>query len=150
MRVCDALLVEGTTKYSVLCYGVFPLSELDSAFDVLNSIPNLADSHIYKFQDHEWPNGLVLYEVLAAQEEDVPVVTIDALAKMMKIASCLGAACMYDGAFGAYADIFAPESADQTYAFCLSAGAPVLNFEPSILASKEWELIIASARRRIE
>mgnify|MGYP003338752823 CR=1 FL=1 len=150
MRVHDALLVEGTTKFAILCYGIFRFGELDSAFGALSSTVDPTDSRIYKFVDDDWPNGLVLCEVLVTPEDDVLLATGRTLTRMMELESCLAAACMYDGAFGTYDDLLAPEFAPQTYAFCLSAGEPIINFDSSVLASEEWALIVAAARQRLK
>ena len=111
MRVHDALLVEGTTKFAILCYGIFRFGELDSAFGALSSTVDPTDSRIYKFVDDDWPNGLVLCEVLVTPEDDVLLATGRTLTRMMELESCLAAACMYDGAFGTYDDLLAPEFA---------------------------------------
>lgn len=149
MQVHEALLVEGTSKFAILCYGIFPVDKLGPAFESLRSREELLGSRVHRFLGEGWPNGLVLNEVLVARQEDILCTTAVAMARMIEVATCLASTCMYDGAFGDYDDILAPEIASQTYAFCFSEGEPVIALDANVLTSREWGLIIANARKRL-
>ncbi|VWX56024.1 hypothetical protein VARIO8X_110082 [Burkholderiales bacterium 8X] len=56
--------------------------------------------------------------------------------------------CMYDAAFGEYRNIFAPEIASQTYAFCFKGCDPVIALDEEVLSSVQWGEIVASTRTR--
>lgn len=149
MRVREALLIEGSSKLAILCYGVFPVSNLESAFETLRSREESSGSRVHKLLGDGWPNGLVLNEVLIAPQEDILRTTAEVLIRMFEIDTCLASVCMYDGAFGGYDDIFAPEIAYQTYAFCFFEGEPVIALDQSVLMSSEWRSIVTHARQRL-
>lgn len=149
MRVREALLVEGASRFAVLCYGVFPVGQSELAFESLQSRVESMGSRIHRLLGDDWPNGLVLSEILVERQEDIPRATVEALNRMMEVTTCVASVCMYDGAFGGYSDLFAPEVASQTYAFCFSEGEPVINLDAKLLASREWGLIVADARTRL-
>jgi hypothetical protein len=107
------------------------------------------DSRVHRLVGDGWPNGLVLNEILVVRPEDLSRTVTEALARMSAVDACLASACMYDGAFGSYDDIFAPEVASQTYAFCFSEGEPVIALDADLLSSGEWALIVARARKRL-
>lgn len=149
MRVREALLVEGTSKFAILCYGIFPVGELELAFEKVRSREESMGSRVHRFLGDGWPNGLVLNEVLVTRQEDILSATAEALIRMFDIGTCLASACMYDGAFGEYDDIFSSDIASQTYAFCFSDGEPVIALDTNVLDSEEWGSIVASARKRL-
>jgi len=149
VQIHEALLIEGKSKFGILCYGVFARGELESAYKKLSLKAESMDSRVHRFLSEDWPNGVLLNEVLVPQAEDIPRIAAEALTQMFKVGTCLAAVCMYDGAFGSYDDIFAPGIASQTYAFCLSHGEPVIVLDSGVIASTEWTAIIAGARERL-
>jgi hypothetical protein len=149
MRVREALLVEGSSKFAILCYGIFPVSELELAFETLRLRGGAMGSRVHRFLSEDWPNGLVLNEVLVTRQEDIPRTTAEAMTRMFEVGTCLGSVCMYDGAFAGYDDIFSPEIAPQTYAFSFAEGELVIALDASVLMSSEWGLIVAHARKRL-
>jgi hypothetical protein len=149
MRVRDAILIEGSTKFAILCYGVFAVSRLDLAFDALHTKVSSSNGQVHRLLGDEWPNGLLLNELVVEDERRIAGSALDALTRMMAADSCLGAVCMYDGAFGTYDDILAPHAASQTYGFCLRGGEPVLVLDEHILASSQWGSIVAQCRPRL-
>jgi hypothetical protein len=150
MRVRDALLVEGSSRFAILCYGIFPVGELDLAFETLRSRKVTLNSRIHRFLGEGWPNGLVLNEIFVTNPEDISCTIAGAMSSMFEVGgTCLASACMYDGAFGDYDDLFAPETASQVYAFSLSEGEPLIVLDTSVLTSREWGSIIAGAHKRL-
>jgi hypothetical protein len=149
VQVREALLVEGASKFAILCYGIFPVDKLESALESLRSREELLNSRVHRFLGDGWPNGVVLDEILVARQEDIPLTTAEALLRMIEVDTCLASVCMYDGAFGGYHDIFAPEIASQTYAFCFSEGEPAISLDTNVLESREWGSIVAHARERL-
>lgn len=144
MKVRDALLIEGSSKCAILCYGIFPATELDRAFETMKA----EDGKIHKFLGVRWPSGLILNETYIEQERDFTQVISNLMAGMFEVGPCLAALCMYDGAFGSFEDIFAPHAASQTYAFCFSQYEPAIILDTSLLESQEWNSIIAGCRQR--
>jgi len=149
MQVREALLIEGTTNLSILCYGLFSPSELDAAFEALHPKHAESTSRVHKLLDDEWPNGLLLREAIVSSEENFSRVVSEAIIDMFSVGRCMAAVCMYDGAFGKYGDIFAEDVASQTYAFAFSSAEPVVALDSQLLASDEWRLVIAHCRRRV-
>lgn len=149
MRVRETLLLEGGLGFGILCYGVFSVGELDKVFERLRLKQTELVSNIHKFIDEEWPNGLLLIEVVVTDEEDVARVILEAMIQMFEVGSCVASFCMYDGAFGDYADIFSEDIASQIYAFSFVGGEPVVALDANILAANEWGSLIAGARRKL-
>lgn len=149
MRVRETLLVEGTSKFAVLCYGIFPSGELEVAFETLRSREDSSCSGVHKFLGDGWPNGLILNEARIANQEAILCTITEAVVRMFEVGTCLASVCMYDGAFGSYDDIFASETASQTYAFSFSEGELVIALDASVLKSGGWASIIAQARKRL-
>lgn len=149
MHVIDALSIEGTSNFGVLCYGVFSLSELDAAHRMLMSFEDRTETKIQRLIADQWPNGVLLLEVTLTSEAQVPYAVVTVLSKMLDAGSCLSAVCMFDGVFGGYEDIFSDSVADQTYAFCFTKNQHVLNMDSETLLSKEWSSIIALCRKRL-
>jgi len=148
MKVIDALRIEGTPNFGVLCYGIFSTSNLDSAFHAFLSAEVSPTSKIHKLIAEQSQNGAILNEIVVAAEVDVPVVISEAINRMFDVGPCLFVVCMYDGAFGGYDDLFSSVLANQTYAFCFAKGEQIVNLDADILSSKEWETIIALCRKR--
>ena len=149
MKVYDALLVEGTSNFCILCYGIFSASELDFAVDTFGQQYSSEGSHFYKFLDEGWPNGLLLCETLVTREEDIPGIITRVLLRNFEVAQCRGAICLYDGAFSTYDDIFSDSVASQTYGFCFRDSQTVVALDANLLASEEWRSVIRHSRRRL-
>jgi hypothetical protein len=149
MQAIDALRIEGTTHFGVLCYGVFSLSDLDIAHHGLLSSKIVPASKVYKLFAEQWPNGILLNEILVSEATDIPAVISTAISQMFDVGFCLFVVCMYDGAFGSYSDFFSSVLANQTYAFCFTRGQQVVNLDANLLLSKEWASIMSVCRKRL-
>jgi hypothetical protein len=144
MRVSEALSVEGTSRFVVLCYGVFPMPGADLKCNALRK----AGLTIHKLRDDSWPNCVLVNEVSVFAECDISNAVSAALTQMFDDDQCLAALCMYDGAFGGYGDLFAPAIASQIYAFALSKGSHVINLDEDLLSSSEWSLMVDKCSQR--
>lgn len=147
MRPEEALRVEGKSEYSILCYGIFSGTP-NSGFETLK-VGSTASSKFHTLMDSGWPNYVVLEEISAPLESSVPAVVVAALENMVRTDSCLAAACLYDGAFTTYDDLFSSDIASQTYAFSLARGEPVIALSSEVLDSAEWETILSAVRTNI-
>jgi hypothetical protein len=150
MRVRDALLIEGTSRFSILCYAIVPTPKLSAASESLRLATRAAGSRVHKLIGETWPNGVLLGEFCVEDEKHIAATVTTALVQMFDVVSPLVAWCMYDGAFGTYDDIFSEESASQTYAFCFCRSEPVVALDDRLLASAEWITIIGDCRRRLQ
>jgi hypothetical protein len=148
MRVRDALLIEGTSRFAILCYAIVPMPKLSAASESLRLSARASNSRIHKLVDETWPNGVLLGEFYLDDERHIATTVASVCQQMFDVASPLAVWCMYDGAFGTYDDIFSEESASQTYAFCFHRGEPVVVLDERFLASAEWSAIIADCRSR--
>jgi hypothetical protein len=149
MRVRDAIRIDGSSKFAILCYGVFAVSKLDLAFEALRTRMASSNGQVHRLLGDGWPNGLLLHEFVVEDERRIAGGAVDALSSMVTTDSCRSAVCMYDGAFGTYDDIFSPDVASQTYGFCLPGAEPVLVLDEHILRSREWGSIVAQVRPRL-
>jgi len=149
MHSIDALSIEGTSSYGVLCYGIFPSAELESAHHNMLSLEGRSTFKIYKLMDEQWPNGLLLVEVRVSEGTQVPGAILSTLSKMFEVGPCLCSVCMFEGVFSSYEDIFSATIADQTYAFCFQKNQPVFALDSVFLASKEWKAVIVGCRERL-
>jgi hypothetical protein len=149
MKIRDALSIEGTSKLGILCYGVFDVSKLDDAAEALSQKMGANGSEVYPLIDEEWPNALLLNEITVSDDSDVKKVVAQAFGAMFEIASCKAAVCMYDGAFASYEDIFGPDAASQTYAFCLAEEEPVFAADSEAMESEAWLSTVAKAHSRL-
>jgi hypothetical protein len=149
MKIRDALLIEGTSKLGILCYGVFDVSHLDDAIDALNQKTAANGSEVHSLLDEEWPNALLLNEITAPVDSDIDRLVSQAFEAMLAIPSCKAAVCMYDGAFGSYEDVLGADAASQTYAFCMAGEEPVLATDSEAMESEAWLSAIESAHNRL-
>ena len=150
MHVQEALLVEGTSGFSILCYGIFRPSDLDMDCPEAGFFEKPQNSQIHLLFDDQWPNCVLLMETLEENVEDIQNSISNSFSCMFKSGNCLAALCIYDGGFFEYKDIFGSSAADQTYAFCFSEDHHVVNLDAELLSSKEWALIINRCRKRLE
>ncbi len=150
MRVRDALLIEGTSRFSILCYAIVPTPKLGAASESLRLATRASNYRVHKLVDETWPNGVLLGEFYVDDEKHIAAAVTTALVQMFDVASPLVAWCMYDGAFGTYDDIFSEESASQTYAFCFRSSEPVVALDDQLLASAGWLAIVDDCRKRLQ
>jgi hypothetical protein len=150
MRTQDALRVEGTSRFEVLCYGVFRPSDLDVISHASGVVDNSIVSSTYAFFEEEWPCCVLLMEATTTNSQDIEGIVASVFSSMFQSGRCLAAFCLYDGAFGGDDAIFSPALAEQTYAFCFSEGQHIVNFDEDSLSSEEWKRIIEKCRLRLE
>ena len=74
MKAHQALLVEGTAKFSILCYGLFRFSEANSAVEKQRRAMSGGESRVSQLGDHTWPNAVVLSEIHVGDERDIVAV----------------------------------------------------------------------------
>mgnify|MGYP003479128617 FL=1 len=55
MRVHDALIVEGTSRFEILCYGVFRAADLESISHALGIEKNLTETNAHLFFEEDCP-----------------------------------------------------------------------------------------------
>ncbi|MEA9590131.1 hypothetical protein VC279_23745 [Xanthomonas sp. WHRI 10064A] len=118
MNFSDYVEIEGTELSSILCYGVFPPKYLDK-IDVDLNIINSDFQRNYKLSDPEWPCGILLTEFQLVDFKYFGGQVCESLSAMFDTGPCLGAACMYDGAFMDYTDIFSNEFSNRFMHFLL-------------------------------
>jgi hypothetical protein len=150
MQVHEALLVEGTSRFEILCYGIFQARDFDVLLREASIDKRQIDSAQHVFFERSWSNCVLLIEVSTENSQDIQSLIASSLSNMFLSGSCLAALCMYDGAFGGIDEIFSPSLAGQTYAFCFSAGNPVINLDADVLSSSEWTSVVDRCRNRLE
>ena len=138
MRYSEALLVEGTSRVVILCYGVVPRELANEKFDLLRR----SGLKTYKILEENWPNCVLLSEVSVSEESNISAAISDSLRQMLDGNQCIVALCIYDGAFGGYEDLFAAAIANQIYAFAFENGSHVINLDENFLESTEWASIV--------
>lgn len=149
MKVLEALGVDGKSGYGVLCYGVFPLGEFDGEYERLKRECRGSRWHVFRLFEDEWSRGVLLVESYVESVSGIIPDVLDGLEKMHSSDVCLAALCMYDASFPGYDDLFLPETASQTYAFCAVKGEPVIVMDSSVIASDEWRGLVSACRRRV-
>lgn len=147
MKLDEALRVEGTDRYEILCYLLFPAGTIDIAVDRCRRAFSGSQFRTAALQRDGWPNEVVLVEVTLHDAALIPPVTLDCVHRALTVASCRGAVCMLDGAFCSYEDIFSSKVADQTYAFCVEPYSGVLCISTAVRASSGWRSIIEEHQR---
>ncbi|MBN8214960.1 MAG: hypothetical protein J0M09_18700 [Xanthomonadales bacterium] len=150
MQVQEALLIEGTSKFGILCYGIFRPSELDSAYQAISLLAKPEQHEIHTLFDDQWPNFVLLIETFVESFDDIQKVISNTFSCMFQSGNCLAALCMYDGGFFGYDDIFGYSVANQTYAFCFSKDHSLINLDADCLSSSEWASIIIRCRKRLD
>jgi hypothetical protein len=148
LRVVEALGVDGKSGYGVLCYGVFPLGELDGEHERLERECRGSRWSVFKLFDDEWSHGVLLVESYAESVSGIIPDVLDGFERMHASDVCLAALCMYDASFPGYDGLFLPETASETYAFCVVKGEPVIAMDSTVLASDEWRGLVGACRRR--
>lgn len=149
MQVLDALRVEGTSHYEILCYGIYPRASLDQLHRSMQANASDLGALAYSLLSDDWPHGVLLLEAKVTTGTEVAGLVFRMLLRMFEVGSCSGALCMYDGAFSSCEDLFSTSLAGQTYAFCLEIDGPVLSLDSTVLSSDEWRSLIGRCRRRV-
>jgi hypothetical protein len=149
VQVQEALLIEGASRFEVLCYGVFKASVLEAASQAMNFTWMPEKSKLHFFFEDKWLNGVLLIEASVENSKDIGELISKAFSAMFQSGDCLASLCVYDGGFSDYEDIFAPSLANQTYAFCFSKDHWVVNLDADLLSSNEWALMIDLCGKRI-
>lgn len=144
MRVSEALLVEGTSRFEILCYGVISTKFANEKCDSLRKL----GLKTHKLFEEDWPNCVLLSEVSVSDETNVSAAVLDVLRQMINGHQCIAALCIYDGAFSSYDDLFAAVIANQIYAFAFERESHVINLDGNCLASMEWASIIERCFQR--
>lgn len=153
MDFYNALTVDGVDAGRVLCYGLFPF---DGAMDSYQKALNVAEKlgcEVYRFAFDEAGVELILLEV-DLNESVISEFIISAFDGLFSVGPCLGAFCLFDGAFFDYSDIFSIDIPPQMYAFSCVRGGPVMNFDIALLNSPAWSDAIrefqAGLARKVE
>lgn len=147
MQVAEALRVEGTARYTVLCYAIFATASVSSASDALRAIVG-ANTEVFALHEEGWPAGILVNEVSTEDADSLPHVIANVMKSAFDAGPCQLAVCMYDAAFGTFDDVLHEETARQTYAFCFKANAPVIALDELTQSSREWEALISLARKQ--
>jgi hypothetical protein len=147
MKIGEILSIDGTSNISILCYGVFRASQMDIIFDYCSRNYSEPKSRYYKLMDEDWPNGIILNEIITSNESEIYIYAYEALMRMMSFDECIAGACMYDGAFGDYKDFLSPNISSSIYAICIQDLAPVVALDLNILSSPEWTSVISYVYR---
>jgi hypothetical protein len=147
MNLFEALLVEGTSEYLVLCYGIFPVSEIDYVYrHMLDRYPEGAN---FKLHESQWPYAILLTEVRLDKITNVSQTAVKLMLRSFDTGKCKAAICMLDGAFYDYDDIFSPDISDQIYAFSINPNEPIMAIDNVVRLSNEWKSIIAKQRSHV-
>jgi hypothetical protein len=149
MNIRDALMIEGTSKLGILCYGVFPKGDIDHAVATLTSKSPAPEKEIFALDADEWPNALLLRDVTAPHDSDLAQLVAEAFDQMFEPNSCQAAVCLYDGAFFSYEDILGQDVADQTYAYRMRGETMDFAGRSDVLKSADWSMRIATAREKL-
>jgi hypothetical protein len=126
MKILEALRIDGKTGYGVLCYGVFPLGKFDSEYERLKLECRGSQWHVFRLFDDAWSRGVLLVESYVENVTGIIPDVLDGFERMHSSDVCLAALCMYDASFPGYDGLFLPETASETYAFCVVKGEPVI------------------------
>lgn len=147
MDLLNALPEEGTSHYLILCYSVFPVSEVDLAYKKIDKeFPN--ENH-YKLHEDSWPYAIILSEFRQTVAPDIISTITNLLTKSFQAGDCKASLCMLDGAFINYDDLFSPAIASQIYAFCVRPNEPVIAMDNTVRSGDDWRAIIAKQRQYV-
>ena len=146
MRIHESLLIEGTSNFSILCYGLFISSDLEKAYSSAKEFK----CNVHKLVDSDWDQGFILAETIVEDYSRVFDKVYSSLKKMISIEGCFVAVCMYDGAFGGVKYLFDDSFSDQTYAFCFPGRDSVICLDEYIISSEEWSSVISRCRKSLQ
>ncbi len=149
MNLHELLRVEGTDRYEILCYLLFPPVGADMAVKACRRAFAAANCEVTELLSDGWPNEVVLVEVAFEDPRLTARLTLQTVQRALTVNGCRAAVCMFDGVFYGYEAIFSQEFADQTYAFCLDADSGVFCGSGSLRATEGWKAIIDEVRRLV-
>lgn len=147
LKILEALRVDGKLGYGVLCYGVFSLGELDGECERLKRECRDTRWLVFRLFDDAWSHGVLLVEGYVDSVAGIVPCILDGFERMHSAGACLTALCMYDAAFPGHDDLFLPETARQTYAFCVKKGEPVIVMDSAVIVSEAWRDLVGSCRQ---
>jgi hypothetical protein len=147
MKIFEALRVDGKLGYGVLCYGVFPVDKLDAECEALRLECRGTQWSVFSLFDDGWPHGVLIIESYVDKVAGIARDIIDGFERMHCSGACLAALCMYDAVFSGCDDLFSPETAHQTYAFCARQGEPVIALDSAVIVSEEWRALVGMCRQ---
>lgn len=148
MSFYQILQVEGGSGGRVLCYGMFPFIDGDVAYERAAEVAVVLGCEVFKFCFEEQGSCLVMFEAVLSDGE-IGSFVISALDEFFALGHCLGAFCLFDGAFVDYSDIFNGDVSGQMYALCLEQGGGVVNMDVTFLRSTAWAEIVAVFQDRL-
>lgn len=125
MNFYEILQVEGGNGGQVLCYGVFPFDDGDTAYERASEVAGALGCEVFKFCFEEQGGCLIMFEAVLS-DGDIGCFVVSVLNEFFSLGPCLGAFCLFDGAFVDYSDIFMGDVSGQMYAFCLERGGVLL------------------------
>lgn len=143
-----ALSIEGRSEMRILCYGVFPNSNLKEAIAHLRE-PNAWAADVYELRDERWVYGAALQEYVVLNAGEINSAIYGLLEKAISHPSCKVAICMYDGIFDGIESLFSSSLACQIYAFSFSPNSCVLALDDVVLHSQGWLDVIGDAKNRL-
>lgn len=151
LTVADVLHVEGTDRFEVLSYLIFPArADMVSAVATCNNVfGERLDTTVCHLASSSWPAELVLVETALRDARSIPGCVTEVLQDALGSTGCTGAVCMFDGAFFSFDDLLSSDKAEQTYAFSFNAGAEVVCMSTEVLASPEWTEVVRARRRAL-
>ena len=95
MQVLESMSIEGTSDFSILCYGVFPAKELEDAHLALRAKETCTGAQIYKLLDECWLNGILLNEIIFSDKENIISLIQTATSQMMSTHACMACVWLY-------------------------------------------------------
>lgn len=151
LSVADVLRVEGTDKYEVLSYLLFPagLDMTTAVADCRSVLGGPSETTLSSLVSDSWRAEIVVAERTLTDSASIPKSVIDVLQKALRCSGCLGAVCMFDGAFFSFDDLLSADMAEQTYAFAFREGAEVICMSTDVLTSSGWGRIVQGQREAL-
>ena len=149
MKLYELLRVEGTDRYEVICFLLFPAGSIGTAVEACRRAIDTSMYQVTGLSSDGWPNEVVVVEATFYDPELVPRLTLDSIDRAFAVNGCRAAVCMLDGAFCEYDDIFSPAVANLTYAFCVELGSAVFCASGTVRAAEGWRSIIVEHQRLV-
>lgn len=146
IRLHEALRVEGTDRYEILCYLLFPAGKLEQCVAACRRRFSGSEFEVTGLLSEGWPQEIVLVETRLKEPGAIPAAILSCIHEAIRVEECRAALCMLDGGFFTYADIFSAELADQTYAFCSEPESGVLCISAAMRATVGWKSMIEVQR----
>ena len=105
------------------------------------------NGYVFRLFDDAWSRGVLLVESYVENVTGIIPDVLDGFERMHSSDVCLAALCMYDASFPGYDGLFLPETASETYAFCVVKGEPVIVMDSTVIASDEWRRLVSAYRK---